>query len=95
MVKESVRTHVVLPRSVVDEVDRIAGKRRRSEFITDAVQEKLTRELQLRALDEAAGALKNKDYPDWQTPEKTSAWIRSLRDESDRSIADKLRGEPA
>jgi hypothetical protein len=81
---------VVFPREVIDKIDRLAGKRHRSEFITDAVRERLTRELQIRAFDAAAGILKDKDYPHWDTPEKTGAWIRALRDESDRAMEQKL-----
>ena len=90
MIAEPIRTHVVIPRDVVEAIDRVAGKRRRSEFITEAVREKLTRALQLQALEDSFGVLANSDYPEWETPEKTSAWVRSLREEADRSSAEKL-----
>ena len=54
---ETVRTHVVIPRDVVAAVDRLAGRRKRSEFIAEAVREKLTRELQRTVLAATAGAL--------------------------------------
>ncbi len=50
MTKEDVRTHIVIPRDMVAAIDRLAGKRRRSAFITEAVREKLARELQKEAL---------------------------------------------
>lgn len=50
MVKELQRIHVVLPRDLVEAIDRIAGRRKRSQFIVEAVREKLTRERQTDAL---------------------------------------------
>jgi metal-responsive CopG/Arc/MetJ family transcriptional regulator len=86
MATETIRTHVVLPKELVEAVDRIVGQRRRSQFLTDAVREKLDREHRTKALREAAGSIDLADYPDWQTPEETSAWVRSLRAEADRSL---------
>jgi metal-responsive CopG/Arc/MetJ family transcriptional regulator len=42
------RTHVIAPKELTEEIDRIVGPRRQSEFITDAVAEKLEREKLLR-----------------------------------------------
>ncbi len=92
MVGEAVRTHVLLPRDVVDAVDRIAGRRKRSEFVTEALREKLTRELQKEALAATRGALAGADYPEWSTPEQTSAWVHNRRREDDAHTSEKLRG---
>lgn len=89
---EAVRTHIVVPRDVVAAVDRVAGRRRRSEFITEAVREKLTRELQKAALAATAGALAGAEYPEWETPEKTSAWVHDRRRSDDARTDEKLRG---
>jgi len=67
------RTHVVLPEDLVNEVDRIAGKRKRSEFVEAALREKLSREALAAASAETAGVLNPADYPKWQTPEAVSA----------------------
>lgn len=91
MLQETVRAHVVFPRDVVDAIDRVAGRRRRSEFITEAVREKLTRSLQLKALEESFGVLAHGGDPEWETPERTSAWVRALREQADESTAAKLR----
>lgn len=40
MMKETVRTHVVLPRDLVEAVDTLVGKRTRSEFVEQALREK-------------------------------------------------------
>jgi metal-responsive CopG/Arc/MetJ family transcriptional regulator len=91
--KELVRTHVLLPRPLVEAVDTLVGQRRRSRFVEDAVEEKLARERQLqalRALKASAGVLADADYPEWATPEKTSAWVHNLRQEADARTRQKL-----
>jgi metal-responsive CopG/Arc/MetJ family transcriptional regulator len=90
-VEERVRTHIVLPRDVIEAVDRVAGRRKRSEFIAAAVRDSLIRAQQREALENTAGALAGSDYPEWETPEKTSAWVRKLREEDNRSLERKLR----
>jgi len=91
VVKEAVRTHILVPRDVVEAVDRVAGKRRRSAFVTEALREKLTRERQKEALAATAGALAGADYPEWSTPEKSSAWVHDQRRRDDEHTSKKLR----
>jgi len=80
-----VRAHVVLPEEMIEEIDRIAGKRGRSKFIEEAVREKLALAKQQDAMRKYAGALKDYDFPAWSTPEKVSEWIHEQRSwESDR-----------
>ena len=79
------RTHVVLPDDLVEAVDRLVGKRRRSAFITEALRERVRREGLLRALEESAGILKEEDYPHWATPEKVARWVREIRRQGERS----------
>ena len=86
----AVRTHVVLPDDLVEEIDRIAGKRKRSEYIAEAIREKLNYDKLGKALEESAGILDPADYPEWSTPEKVSAWVRDLRRQSDESFMRKL-----
>ncbi|MCD6028750.1 MAG: hypothetical protein K0S78_924, partial [Thermomicrobiales bacterium] len=44
-----------------------------------------------RALAETAGSLAAEDYPEWETGEKISAWVRKMRDfdseATDRKLA--------
>jgi predicted transcriptional regulator len=85
------RTHIVVPDDLVDEVDRLVGKRQRSAFFTEAARERLRREKRSRALKEGAGILKAEDYPQWATPEKVARWVRKVRRESERSIGSRGR----
>ena len=83
----SVRTHVVLPRSVLDAIDALVGQRRRSQFLTEAAEEKLDRTHETARRAErsaaarlAAGSLATDHIPDWDTIESADAWVRSLRE---------------
>lgn len=80
---DSRRVHVVIPEDLLQEVDALVGPRRRSEFFIDAAREKVARERLRRVAHELAGSLKDEDISGWETPEATSAWVRSLRAESD------------
>lgn len=84
------RIHVVLPDSLIEEIDRIAGPRRRSEYIAETLEKSVLRERQRRALKETTGALKDYDYPGWETPEATSAWVRHHRRLDDEHRKNKL-----
>ena len=79
------RTHIVLPDEVVEAVDELVGKRRRSAFIAEAVRERVRREGLLRVLKESAGILKEEDYPHWATPAKVARWVRDMRRQSERT----------
>jgi len=89
----AVRLHVVVPARLLAKLDARTGPRARSAFVVEAIEEKLEQgeldqEERLRIFDEMAGSLANVDVPGWETPEATSAWVRALREESDRRIAD-------
>ena len=89
----SARAHVVLPEDLIEEVDRIAGKRKRSHFVEEAIRDKLRRERLAVVLKESAGSLNPADYPEWSTPEKVSEWVRSRRRGDDFRLAEKLAGK--
>jgi hypothetical protein len=74
-----VRTYVLLPKDVVEEIDRRVGERRRSAFLTEAARRELRRARQLRALEKFAGALKDADIPGWETHDSTVEWVRAQR----------------
>ena len=92
MGKDDIRTHIVLPRQVVEDVDRLVGHRRRSQFVVDAVCEKLRRAQLAAALDATVGILADADIPHWASPEQTSTWVRELRQDADAATARKLQG---
>jgi Arc/MetJ-type ribon-helix-helix transcriptional regulator len=92
MADKSKRIHVVLPKELVESVDELVGPRKRSAFIAEAIEERLEQRLLFgKALKEAAGALADADYPEWETPEKTSAWVRELRAYDNEAFERKLK----
>ncbi len=60
------RLTVVLPSALLAETDAVAGRRRRSVYIAEAVREKLERERMRRTLHEAAGSIDVSEYSDSQ-----------------------------
>jgi metal-responsive CopG/Arc/MetJ family transcriptional regulator len=87
--KMLMRTHVILPTELVEEVDRLVGTRKRSRFVEEAIRSHLRRERMATALRQTAGSLKG-DYPEWETPEKVSEWVANSRREDDEALEAKL-----
>lgn len=73
------KAHLVLPREILEEVDRIAGKRKRSLFIAEATREKLQRERFLRTLEETQGAWKDKNHPELRTTRDIEQFVSDKR----------------
>ena len=90
MSKEAIRTHIVIPEDLINEVDRLAGRRKRSRFVEDAIREKLAREALSDALATSAGSLSPSDYPEWNSPAAISAWVKHGRREDDARLARKV-----
>jgi Arc/MetJ-type ribon-helix-helix transcriptional regulator len=78
------RTHIVIPEPLVNEIDRLVGKRGRSEFFTQAAQKELRRLQQIRALENIAGAWKDKDHPELKGG--AARWVKELRKESEQRL---------
>jgi hypothetical protein len=77
-----VRTHFIAPRKLIEEVDKLVGPRRRSEFLTEAAAEKLKREKLLRLTREVSQLPPDGGIPEWDTPESTAKWLREGRADS-------------
>lgn len=86
------RTHVILPEDLVRSVDALAGKGKRSQFIEEAIREKVRIDTLRAALKATAGMLSAKDHPEWATSEKVAAWVRESRRQSDERIDRYRRG---
>ena len=82
----TVRTHVVIPKDIISDVDRLVGPRRRSNFFEEAVRKELKRIKLTAAAKKAAGSLKDVDIPGWETPTTTAKWVHDVRHESDRKL---------
>ena len=84
-----VRTHVILPLELVEQVDEEVGPRRRSEFVADALRRELERRRLIATMERAIGSLADVDVPGWEARESTREWVQAQR-----RIGDDL-GQPA
>jgi hypothetical protein len=73
------RTHVIIPKELLETIDSLVGRRARSRFLTEAAEEKLRRERLGRSLKRVAGSLKDVDIPGWESSESAAEWVRSSR----------------
>ena len=80
------RTHVVVPEELIREVDRLSGKRKRSQFIAQAIKREIQRLNYIVAVKETAGAWKTKEHPELKDGSET--WVRKLRDEDKKRLKD-------
>jgi hypothetical protein len=78
------RTHIIIPEPLVTEIDRLVGKRGRSEFLAQAAEKELRRLQQMRALENVSGAWKDKDHPELKAG--AAGWVKQLRKESDQRL---------
>jgi hypothetical protein len=78
------RAHVVLPEDLLQRIDRMIGKRKRSRFLVEAAEEKLERDRLRDAIDSAAGAWKPEDHPEWKGKGGSAAAVRKMRKAWDR-----------
>ena len=77
----NVRTNLLLPKDLVDEVDRYAGPRGRSRYVAEALNERLRRDRLREVVRATAGILRSEDYPYWATSEMVVEWVRASRAE--------------
>ena len=77
------RVHVTLPKEMVEEVDRLVGPRRRSEFIVEAVRQQLARRKRSEMGRRVAGSLAEVDVPGWESSESAAEWVRVNRRNAD------------
>jgi hypothetical protein len=90
MVHEMVPAHVVFPKELIEAADRLVGRRKRSAFVAEAVEDKVERERLGCARKRTAGFLAPGAHPEWDTPESVSAWVRELRAVDDDATERKL-----
>ena len=77
-----VRTHFIAPKELIEEVDKLVGPRRRSEFLTKAATKELQREKLLRLTRKVSKLPPGGGIPEWDTPESTAKWLREGRADS-------------
>ena len=73
------RAHVVMSSNLLQEIDSRVGQRKRSEFIQEAIEEKLGRLRRVEAFERVVGSVVEGDVAEWETRESTAEWHRALR----------------
>jgi len=81
-----VKTPLTLPEDILQSIDKLMGKRKRSKFIAGAARKELKRIRLQRALEKAAGAWKDEDHPEIKQ-KGTSQWVRDMRQEADERFS--------
>ena len=82
------RAHVVMSSDVLQEIDSRVGQRKRSEFIQEAIEEKLGRLRRVEAFERVVGSVADGDVPEWETRESTAEWLRALRQDREADNPD-------
>ncbi len=76
------RTHILLPHSLIREIDRIVGPRGRSAFLVETAQEAVRRRKLLDFLKNEEPAWENSDHPELRGDAAT--WVKGLRKDSNK-----------
>jgi Arc/MetJ-type ribon-helix-helix transcriptional regulator len=90
MSKATMRTHVVIPKELVDSIDELVGRRSRSKFLTEAAEEKLRRLRLARAAAKVVGSLAGRSTPGWESSEAAAKWVSDSRRADDERLKDLL-----
>lgn len=77
------RVHIVLEEEIVDQIDSIAGVRRRSAYITDAVRRALDEDRRWELIWSGIGSIPDRGH-DWD--EDPVAWVREQRHADPRRV---------
>lgn len=80
---EKTRTNVTLPKDLLQAIDCLVGKDKRSDFLAEAAREKLARMEFAKIAQRLAGALSPEDYPEFASPDGVQKYIRTLREAND------------
>ncbi len=73
------KNHLVIPPEVLEEVDKIAGKKKRGLFMTEATREKLGKERFLKTLEETHGTWTDPNHPELRTKKDMECYMREKR----------------
>ena len=73
----TIKTQIVFPVTILEELDRAVKTRERSDFVVHAVEEKLQRLRLERGLEQAAGIWK--DRADMRTDAQVRKYLKHLR----------------
>jgi len=86
------RTHIVLPRELIEEIDSIVGPRGRSAFLVETARAELRRRRLLTFLRDDHPAWSEKDHPELAAG--AGVWAKRVRSESETRIQPARQPKP-
>ena len=75
----TVKTQVVFPEDILEQLDKVVSGRKRSEFIVLATEKELARQRFQASLNVAAGAWSDKDHPHLNSSGDIQKYLHTLR----------------
>ena len=87
------RTHVILPETLVAEIDSLVGQRRRSAFLAEVAAREVRRRRLLAVLEKDAPGWEPADHPEIEKAGGAAAWVKRLRREADQASRRRARPE--
>jgi len=88
------RTHVVIPKALIETIDALVGNRHRSEFLTKAAEKEVRRRKLLKAAEKAGGSLEHVETPGWESSESAAEWVRASRRADEERLSRLLKEGP-
>jgi len=73
------RINVTFPARLLEDLDRLAPPRKRSQIIVTATADYVRRLKLLAAIKETAGVWDDESHPELSTPEDIDRWLRQIR----------------
>jgi hypothetical protein len=86
------RTHIIIPRDLVREIDALVGPRGRSAFLLETARQEVQRRKLLRFLEGEQPSWRAEDHPEFNAG--TAAWVRQVRQQSDGRVVQRKRRSP-
>lgn len=75
----TIKAHLAIPEELLAEIDRFAGKRKRSLFIVEAAREKIEKERFKNVLEATSGAWSDDKHPELKTAANVERYVREKR----------------
>lgn len=79
MSSEFQKITVILPKGLLERLNRNISAHERNSFITEAIEERLELVEQVSALEEAAGAWSLENHPTMQDDKGIDKWLKDIR----------------
>ena len=90
---EKIKTNIVLPANLVFAIEEITKKRKRSQFVVEAIREKIGRIKAQKALEESAGCWKAENHPELKTQRDINKYLKKARAATNHRIWKALTNE--